>query len=223
MESTNLYKNGIPQFYGQKYSFWSIRMKRYIQEYGFQVWKSIVDGYTSPTVPPTNDKEVKLGENNSKAKNALLNGPSDTVFTKVAHCKSAKDIWDKLQNIYEGDSKVKVVKLQTYRGQFEQLKMKEYEYIAAYLLRVNEAVNAIIGLGEEIEESVIVQKVLRSLPMRFNPKIPALEERSDLNSINMDEMHGIFTAYDMRTEQENLDVKEASFKAYKRSKQKKKE
>jgi hypothetical protein len=223
MESTNLYKNGIPQFDGQKYAFWSIRMKTYIQAHGFQVWQSIVDGYTTPTVPPTNDKAVKLGENNSKAKNALLNGLSDTVFTKVAHCKSAKEIWDKLRNIYEGDTKVKATKLQTYRGQFEQLKMKEDENIAAYFLRVDETVNAIIGLGEEIEESVIVQKVLRSLPMRFNPKISTLEERSDLNSISMDELHGIFTAYEMRTEQENPDVKEAAFKASKRSKKKKKE
>jgi hypothetical protein len=59
---------------------------------------------------------VKLGENNSKAINELLNGLSDTVFTKVAHCKSAKEIWDKLQNIYEGDSKFKAARLQTYRG-----------------------------------------------------------------------------------------------------------
>jgi hypothetical protein len=166
---------------------------------------------------------VKLGENNSKAINALLNGLSDTVFTKVAHCKSAKEIWDKLQNIYEGDSKVKAAKLQTYRGQFEQLKMKEDEDITAYFLRVDETVNAIIGLGEEIEKSVIVQKVLRTLPMRFNPKISSLEERLDLNSVSMDELHGIFIAYEMRTEQENLDVKEAAFKASKRSKQKKKE
>jgi hypothetical protein len=49
--------------------------------------------------------------------------------------------------------------------------------------------SAIIGLGEEIEESVIVQKVLRSLPMRFNPRISTLEERSDVNSISMDELH----------------------------------
>jgi hypothetical protein len=83
--------------------------------------------------------------------------------------------------------------------------------------------NEFIGLGEEIEESVIVQKVLRSLPMRFNPKISTLEERLDLNSIVMDELHGIFTAYEMRTEQENPDVKEAAFKASKRSKKKKKE
>jgi hypothetical protein len=56
------------------------------------------------------------------------------IFTKVVHCKSAKEIWDKLLNIYEGDSKVKEAKLQTYRGQFEQLNMKEDENIAAYLL-----------------------------------------------------------------------------------------
>jgi hypothetical protein len=52
--------------------------------------------------------------------------------------------------------------------------------------------------------------------MRFNPKISTLEEILDLNSISMDELHGIFTAYEMRTEQENLDVKEATFKASKR-------
>jgi hypothetical protein len=140
-----------------------------------------------------------------------------------SNSKSAKEIWEKLRNIYEGDSKVKAAKLQTYRGQFEQLKMKKDEDITSYFLRVDETVNAIIGLGEEIEESIIVQKVLRSLPMRFNPKISALEERSDLNSISMDELHAIFTAYEMRTEQENPDVKEGAFKASKRSKQKKNE
>jgi hypothetical protein len=101
--------------------------------------------------------------------------------------------------------------------------MKEHEYITTYFLRVDETVNAIIGLGEEIEESIIVQKILRSLPMRFNPNISALEERSDLDSRSMDELHGIFTTYEMRTEQENPDVKEVAFKASKRSKQKKKE
>jgi hypothetical protein len=101
--------------------------------------------------------------------------------------------------------------------------MKEHEDIVAYFLRVDETVNAIIGLGEEIKESVIVQKLLRSLHMIFNPKISSLDERLDLNSISMDELHGIFTAYEMRTKQENPYVKEETFKSSKRSKQKKKE
>ena len=62
MESTNSYKNEIPQLDGQKYVFWSIRMRTYIQAQGFQVWQSIVDGYTTPVVPPTNEKMIKLSE-----------------------------------------------------------------------------------------------------------------------------------------------------------------
>ena len=97
--------------------------------------------------------------------------------------------------------------------------MKEDEDIATYL-QVDETMNAIIGLGEEIEESVIIQRVIRSLPMKFDPKISALEERADLDSISMDELHEIFTAHEMKNEQENPDIKEAAFKASKRSKKK---
>jgi hypothetical protein len=43
--------------------------------------------------------------------------------------------------------------------------------------------------------------------MRFDPKISTLEERVDLDSIRMNELHRIFTAYEMRTEQKNLDIK----------------
>jgi hypothetical protein len=57
MERNNLYKNGIPQFNGQKYAFWSIRMKTYIHAQGFEIWQSIVDGYTTPTVPPQMKKQ----------------------------------------------------------------------------------------------------------------------------------------------------------------------
>jgi hypothetical protein len=51
--------------------------------------------------------------------------------------------------------------------------------------------------------------------MRFDPNISALEEREDIDSISMDELHGIFTTYEMRTEQENPNIKEAAFKASK--------
>jgi hypothetical protein len=49
--------------------------------------------------------------------------------------------------------------------------MKEDGDIASYFLRVDEIVNAMKGLGEEIKETIIVKKILRSLPMRFDPRI----------------------------------------------------
>jgi hypothetical protein len=73
--------------------------------------------------------------------------------------------------------------------------------------------NTIKGLGEEIKEPTIVQKVLRSLPMRFDPKISTLKERADLAMLSMNELHGILTAYEMRTKQDNPCRKEANFKA----------
>ena len=83
--------------------------------------------------------------------NAIISGLVESVFVKVMHCESAKEIWDTLKNIYEGDEKVKGAKIQTYRGKFEHLKMKEEENIAAYFLRVDEVVNIIRRLGENIE------------------------------------------------------------------------
>jgi hypothetical protein len=69
-------------------------------------------------------------------------------------------------------------------------------------------VNAIKGFGEEVDESIIVQKLLRYLLMIFDPKISTLEERTNLDSISMDEIHGIFTTYEMITKKENPITKE---------------
>jgi hypothetical protein len=62
---------------------------------------------------------------------------------------------------------------------------------------VDEIVNIIRGLGEIIDEKFIVQIVLRSLPMRFNPKISTLEDRKELDKLTMDELHEILTSYEM--------------------------
>jgi hypothetical protein len=50
------------------------------------------------------------------------------------NCNTTKYIWDKIQNIYEGDTKVKGANLQSIRSKFEKLKMKKDEDIAAYFL-----------------------------------------------------------------------------------------
>ena len=55
------------------------------------------------------------------------------------------------------------------------------------------------GLGEKVENTTLVQKILRSLPIRFDSKVSSLEERKDLDKLSMDEFHGILTTYEMRT------------------------
>jgi hypothetical protein len=43
-------------------------------------------------------------------------------------------------------------------------------------------------LGETIDELVIVDKVLKTFPKRFDAKVSTLEERKGLDTITMDEL-----------------------------------
>ena len=118
----------------------------------------------------------------------------------------------KLKIIYEGASKVKESKIQTYKGNFEILKMKEEENIREYLLRVYEVFNDIRGLGGKLKEREVVSKVLRTLPMKYDSKVSTLEECDVIDQVTVNELHGILTAYEMRTGLNESSRKEASFK-----------
>ena len=72
------------------------------------------------------------------------------------------------------------------------------------------------GLGEVIEESKLVEKVLRSLPTRFDSKVSTIKEIKDLDTLNTDALHGILTAYEIRIEPDNPVKGEAAFKISKR-------
>jgi len=71
-------------------------------------------------------------------------------------CKTAKEVWGKLENIYAGDSKVKEAKLQIFRENFEKLRMKEDEDITTYFKCVDETTNTFEGLGEHVEMKIVV-------------------------------------------------------------------
>ena len=52
--------------------------------------------------------------------------------------------------------------------------MNDDETLSKFLLRIEEIVNSMKGLGEKFDEAILVQKILRSLPMIFNPKVSAI-------------------------------------------------
>jgi hypothetical protein len=96
------------------------------------------------------------------------------------------------------------------------MKMKEEENIVEYLHRVDEVVNSIRAVGEEITYKPIMQKILRSLPMRYDSMISTLEYRHDLDTLTVDQLHGIFIAYEMRTGNDKSSKREITFKSSKR-------
>ena len=76
---------------------------------------------------------------------------------------------------------MKIARIQVYRAQFENIKMNDDEYIASLFLRVSKIVNNM----KAMKECVNFRKIIRYLPSSFNPKVSAIEETTDWETLTM--------------------------------------
>ena len=111
---------------------------------------------------------------------------------------TSKKAWDILKSIYQGNDRVKTVKLETLRMHFETLKMTDSENVDQSMTRVMGIVNQIRLTGEAIPDQCIVEKVLRSLPKKFEMVVTAILESKDLSSFSIDELIGSLVTHDTR-------------------------
>ncbi|XP_042502299.1 uncharacterized protein LOC122079691 [Macadamia integrifolia] len=162
---------------------------------------------------------MKKYEFNSRASNAILSALAPDEYTRFMNCKSAKEIWDKLQNFHERDSRVKEFKLLIHWNEFDAMRMGKNEKIETYINRVLKIVNSIRGLGEELSDTVVVKRFMRTLPPIYNAKISVLEER-DLNKVTIDELQSTLVAYEMQIDSpiQANSSKEVAFNAMKKLK-----
>ena len=56
--------------------------------------------------------------------------------------------------------------------------------------KLNDIVNFAYNFGEIYDQPKIVRKILRSLTKDFRPKVTAITESKDVNSITVDELVG---------------------------------
>ena len=75
--------------------------------------------------------------------------------------------------------------------------MSEDESFDSFYSKLNEVVVSKFNLGEKMEDSKIVRKILRSLPESFRAKVTAIEESKDLDDIKVQELVGSLQTYEM--------------------------
>ena len=80
---------------------------------------------------------------------------------------------------------------------FEELKMGDDEAFNSFYGKLNEIVIAKLNLGEKIEDSKVVRKILRSLPEIFRAKVTAIEESKELDEIKIQELIGSLQMYEL--------------------------
>ncbi|KAF2295071.1 hypothetical protein GH714_031340 [Hevea brasiliensis] len=190
-----------PVFNGENYQVWAIRMEAYLD--ANDLWEAVEEDYQVLPLPdnPTMAQMKSFKERKarkSKAKNCLFAAVSSSIFTKIMSLKTAFDIWNYLKKEYEGNEKIKGMQVLNLVREFEIQKMKESETIKEYSDRLLNIVNKVRLFGTEFADTRIVQKILVTVPERFEATISSLENTKDLSKIGLAELIHALQAQEQR-------------------------
>ncbi|XP_023521026.1 putative WEB family protein At1g65010, chloroplastic [Cucurbita pepo subsp. pepo] len=161
------------------------------------------DGFEEPkdTTGFTAAQNKALKELRSKDKASLymlLWAVDELGFEKIARATTSKEGWDTLEKVFKGTDQVKLVRLQTLRGELESMKMKESENVFDYITRIQTVANQLNRNGEMLPETRVVEKILRSLTDNFENVICVIEESKNLAKFTVDELAGSLQAHEQR-------------------------
>ncbi|PON49260.1 hypothetical protein PanWU01x14_231350, partial [Parasponia andersonii] len=90
------------------------------------------------------------------------------------------------------------IKLQALRKDFENMRMKDNESIKDYSSRFTELVNQMKIYGEDVPDKKIVDKILISLPEKFDSKVSVIEETKDTSKLSLQELMGSLKSFEQR-------------------------
>ena len=97
--------------------------------------------------------------------------------------------------------------------------MKENESVADFNSRTSNVINQLKSNGEDYQEQRIVEKILRSLPHKYDNLVMTIEEAKDLTTLKMDELMGSLQTHEHRINRStSSSTQEQAFKAQSNSK-----
>ncbi|XP_049397266.1 uncharacterized protein LOC125861399 [Solanum stenotomum] len=211
MPSNSFLGVGPPMFTGENYHIWVIKMKASLK--ALSLWETIEsEDDPLPLGPNPTIAQMKIYEDvksrKPKALTCLHSALSDVIFTRIMACETPKEVWEKLKEEFNGSDRVKTVKLLTLKREFEMLRMKEGDTVKEYSAKLMEIVNKV-----RLFDSRVVEKMMISLPTRFESKISAIEESCDLKTLSVAELISKLQAQEQRSSIRDEEVVETAFQA----------
>ena len=185
----------------ENYEIWAIRMEAHLDAH--DLWEAVEEDYDVPPLPG-NPSMAQIKNHNerrtqkSKAKACLFVAVSNTIFTRIMTLKTAKEIWEYLKKEYTGDERVRGMKSLNLIRDFELQKMKESETAKEYAERLLDIANKVRLLKFPFDDSRIVQKILVTVPEKYEASITTLENTRDLSDITLAELLNALKAQEQR-------------------------
>ena len=152
-------------------------------------------------------------QKDSRALFALQQAVDDTIFPRIIGATSAKQAWNTIQEEFQGSDEVRNVKLNSLRREFELIRMKESETIKDYYSRIKEIVSQMRAYGETILDKKIVEKILISIPQKYDAITTTIEQTKDLTTLPVTQLMGSLEAYEQRLKRHEEDSVENAFQS----------
>ena len=196
----------MPVFDGKNWDRWVKQMKVIfnVQE----VYEQVNEGVATLPANANEDQRTIFREAKKKDNKGLFlihQCVDSKVFEKIADAETSKAAWDMLQKTYGGDVKVKKVKLQALKRQYELMQMKGHEKISDYFTRLVTLTNQMKNCGNNLEEQETVEKVLRTLTSRFDHIVVTIEETKDLSEVKLEDLQSTLEAHEMKHGEKDQD------------------
>ena len=197
----NVQQPYVPVFDGKNYDFWCVKMKTSFL--AVDLWDMVEIGYKEPEIEEglsdTQKKKLKEArQRNANALSMIQRAVVDSIFPRIMRATTAQEAWKILQKEYLGDSKVRAVKLQSLRRQFENTKMKDNETLKEFSDRFIELVNQMKTYGEKLTDQTIMEKVLMNMPEKFDNVVSVIEQTKDLSTLSVEELMGSLKVAEQR-------------------------
>ncbi|XP_019432432.1 PREDICTED: uncharacterized protein LOC109339448 [Lupinus angustifolius] len=204
MTSNGGFSLTLPILDGKNYDRWRNQMKAI---FGFQeVFEVVQHGYQelgegATEAQRTIYKEAK--KRDCKALFLLHQCVDGANYEKINGAETAKQAWDCLEKSYEGMAKIKKVKLQQLRRQYELLQMEDSDSVAEYMTKILALSNQMRSCGKVLKEKSLVEKVLRTLTCKYDHIVVAIEESKNLEELKIEELQASLESHELRLKERN--------------------
>jgi hypothetical protein len=121
---------------------------------------------------------------------ALLRAVQPELVRTLAVKDCAKTAWETIKTMRLGCERVREVKAQTRRREWEELGFKNGKSIEDFSIRLTAIVNDLELLGDPMDEYRAVLKYLRVVPKKYRGMVMAIDQTVNLRSLMIEEVTG---------------------------------
>ena len=195
-EEQEVSTNKIPRLYGHdNFTKWKVLFEAAVCYNDVDMWNSIKNGPQAAAVvaeganPNANAAlRERMRKVDDRALAMLKLGLSWDILTKVAHHQTAKQMYDAILEMYEGNEELKEIKKARLKQQLERFNYKSGERLKSILERFFSIVNEIRTTNLAVTDLELNNKLLSSMPKEWYTACKFILTKPNYKELKLDDV-----------------------------------